>query len=304
MKRTHLVKLITENRSMIQRHMQDAVQNLDLLKRDCLEINDDLLDLNLLLNAALVETCFHSRYDKALKISLKALEDFQQCRGSNAFSWHYRIAGECYIMLDHFEDAMHCLKQALLEVNEAEEDASLLKIESLLMLAMNNENKDIPGDESVELMSEAIALAEKSSYKSRLAGCHMGMGNVLQNRGRFKEALHYFELSAREFEKEYDLRDMAAAYSNIGTSYIGMQNFEKAEEYLLKSVELRRQFSSPDQLSISYHNLAIVYKEIGDLKRSREMLVLCRDILHAHGNKAFLESTHRMIEDLERAMAR
>ncbi|MBW4359740.1 tetratricopeptide repeat-containing sensor histidine kinase [Flavobacterium sp. NAS39] len=77
----------------------------------------------------------------------------------------------------------------------------------------------------------------------------------------FDNALYYFKLAEKQYVKSNNTVGLANAYNGIGTTYIFLKQFEKAENYLLKTLRINQETQNNDKICISYMNLANLYYE-------------------------------------------
>lgn len=77
----------------------------------------------------------------------------------------------------------------------------------------------------------------------------------------FNKALFYFKESEKQFKKLKEPIFLANSYNGIGTTYIFLKQYSKAEKYLLKYLEINIKTQNNDRISTSYTNLANLYYE-------------------------------------------
>lgn len=94
-----------------------------------------------------------------------------------------------------------------------------------------------------------------SSIKNFILGA-----SILESRD-YKKALFYFKASEYQSIKSNNIECLTDAYNGIGTTYIFLKQFEKAEKYLLKNLQLNEKTKNEDRICTSYMNLANLYYE-------------------------------------------
>ena len=298
MKSVQLLKLLLTNRELILRNNGHAAETLLELNEDCKDITNEEIILNLEFNNSLAELFFHSRYDNAIANSLKSIGKFKHSLHHHVLAEHYWLVGHCYAHKGDYESSKENLLIALNITEQINPVPIKLKSDILLSLAMNEELHEKGPEKSIQYLEEAINLMDDEANSVRKANCLMGLGNVYVNIDRDEEALQHYLLAALTFEHHLDLQNMASAYSKIGTAYIKLKNYEKAEDFLEKSLELRIKAGSPDDLSISYYNLAIVYRDTKKFDRAEELLHKSREILTRTGSKPFFMQTEEMLKEV------
>lgn len=94
-----------------------------------------------------------------------------------------------------------------------------------------------------------------SSIKNFILGA-----SILESRD-YNKALFYFKASEYQSIKSSNIECLTDAYNGIGTTYIFLKQFEKAEKYLLKNLQLNEKTKNEDRTCTSYMNLANLYYE-------------------------------------------
>jgi len=116
-------------------------------------------------------------------------------------------------------------------------------------------------NETFDSLAQALLKTDWSDY-SRL----LEIGNICYETGDLHSAVEFYKAGLEHIYPPdiwYELK----FNSNIGACYMSMEDFGKAEDYMLKALELY-----PDDV-ITLMNLGILYFELGDTERSREMFL-------------------------------
>ena len=128
------------------------------------------------------------------------------------------------------------------------------------------------------LKAEKIFAQMKSNFsatyedKTTLADILVNTGNIYFNQQNYQVANEYF-FKCLDISKEIDYKaGIAAAYNNIGEIHRVNSNFEQALDYYAKSLELNEELDLLDAISTNCHNIGITYQAIG---KSDEALVYC-----------------------------
>ncbi|MDY6988912.1 MAG: tetratricopeptide repeat protein [Thermodesulfobacteriota bacterium] len=161
------------------------------------------------------------------------------------------------------------------------------------------------GDHSraVELLDRRLKMLESSSssdllYSGPIAETLGGIGRVYWSQNEYDKALPVFErqleLCAKKYEeaiswlnaagsrapmdvRKDNLNYWAAAYGTAqacqGAVYIGLGDYERAENLTQRGLDTVKRHLPPDDPSIAYvlNNLALIYKDIGKYKESQAL---------------------------------
>jgi tetratricopeptide (TPR) repeat protein len=293
-----LLKLIAENRDLVQRSNAHAYEHLQLLNKEYTHLWNEEVILSIELNNSIAEAQFNSDHDKAIANSLRVLAKYDRSAHQLLVIRHYLVLGRCYANTGEFEKAEQYLFAGLEKIKSNQPEYIALKIDMLHILTMNEQIAGRGPVKSVEYLIEALNLVGEKDTKRR-ANCLMALGNVYVNADIIDQALINYLAAVPAFEENYDLAGMANVYCNIGTCYLKREDFPEAISYMQKALKLRIKVGSPEALSISYYNLGLVYKGKRELDRAEELFLKCKDILVRTNNKPFLKDTEDELRAIE-----
>ena len=130
-------------------------------------------------------------------------------------------------------------------------------------------------------------------------------GNYYQNKGDFKEAINYFN-KGLEYGLSMLFKDkgtIGMIYENIGSAYIGLYDYDKALEYLIKSVEMLEinVGVNSEKTAESYASLGLVYTEKQNYDKALEFYNKSLSIHKSFGEYTqFVEVSYQCIGKLYR----
>lgn len=294
MNTTQLLKLLETNRELIMRNNAHAVEHYQMLKTDFGHIKDEEVVLAMDLSASLAEKHIHSNHAHAIEISLKAISNYNGPQTNFLLTRHFWLVGHSYVMQSQHDKAEYYLLKSL----NTDAEHVIAKSDGLIALAMNEEIRtgEHGSPKAAEYINQALEILKGEEFEVRRASCLIGLGNIFINAGNLEDSLVNYMAAAEIYEKHFDLANMAAAYCNIGTNYYQRKEYDKAERYIGKSLDLRLKGGTPDDLSISYYNLAILYKDTGRLKEAYNLLLKTKDIEERTGNLNNLEKTEEQLQ--------
>jgi len=106
-------------------------------------------------------------------------------------------------------------------------------------------------EKSIELLHQALRLAERSQNVHLQARCHNGFGIVYSDIGRYDEAIAAYH-RAVELESQW-----AAPYIGLGSVYRNLGRYDEANSVYQRAIELDPQWAAP------YAGLGFVYCDAG-----------------------------------------
>jgi CHAT domain-containing protein/Tfp pilus assembly protein PilF len=113
---------------------------------------------------------------------------------------------------------------------------------------------------------------------SELGAVYQNQGNILRDKRDVNSALAYYNNALRIFMKNEEPAWVARLYNNIGTAYLAMGEFERAKNYFLMSIEIRRGVD-PAGIALPAGNLAISYRETGDMEKADRYHIMALEVI-------------------------
>lgn len=121
---------------------------------------------------------------------------------------------------------------------------------------------------SRKIAQHVSEVAQKINYTKGFARALTIMGNSYWYEGVFELAQSYYLQAAREYQSVRDSIGLGQTYNNIGEVYKRMENPEKALEFLLKSIDLKKRDTQTQ--AITLYNIGELYLITGDLKAANQ----------------------------------
>lgn len=158
-----------------------------------------------------------------------------------------------------------CLPVFVLSKNDSEGDSTTVK---KIMRLANEHLKNGKMDSADFYYNKAGVLAKKINYHQGFFDYTSRYSNFLFQELRYKEALiigqQQLELSLKLNEK----KRASNAYNNIALQYHALGNFHLSAENFIKGLRLSEQLNDSLNQRITYTNMASLFFDIGDKKKS------------------------------------
>ncbi len=120
-----------------------------------------------------------------------------------------------------------------------------------------------------------VLLAAQSDNPVLQADYYATLGSLHNSKSQFKEAEASFRkaLSLRSIAKIPDDLDTASLLKDFGPALVALRKVDEAKRVLTRSVELAESILGPDNANMASFlgNLAYVYDEVGDAKKTAEL---------------------------------
>ena len=157
--------------------------------------------------------------------------------------------------LEHFEPAI-----ALFEANGQKWGAAEDKMDlGTIYHSLGNEQK------ALENLNGALVLARELSLRRLESITLRALGLVYDAQGDTRGALKSFQRSLALLNVQTDQRHAAYTLNCIGRSYQKLNQFDRAEHYYHRALELSQRSSDPQSEMLSFYNLAHLARGRGNL---------------------------------------
>ncbi len=125
-------------------------------------------------------------------------------------------------------------------------------------------------DTALLYYNKAKALSEKLQYKKGLFTYCSYSIVILNNQGKFREALDLCRQTARLYESSADKNDLAAIYINTGSEWQYLSDLEAAAANYIKAAGLAEETGNKKFQRVSYNNLASVFNSLQQYEKGKK----------------------------------
>nr|MBC8479248.1 tetratricopeptide repeat protein [FCB group bacterium] len=196
--------------------------------------------------------------------------------------------GRCYIHEGYFLKGAQTLGYAFSLLPESNKDErAFILLEMVAFLAINGQH-----DLSL-LLLERIPQLTSIEYLLKLADYYCA---VHQTRSGSLEDVQGLLNSVKYFEKINLHSTVAYHYKNIGNVYRKYTEYERAQDYYQRGLELCRTFDYPHIESAILHDVGMLYFRQGDFKTGMLKMDQALKIADNHYTRAFIHTNRGFIQ--------
>ncbi len=123
------------------------------------------------------------------------------------------------------------------------------------ILALSRKFSQSDSRREAGLLLKGRAIAERLNAPEWLPKMDYALGRVHANSGRLDSALQCWNLAARGFEQQGNLKDLARVYANLPYVHKRLGNYEKANEYAFKAVGIYEKLGDQKGLGVAYSKI-------------------------------------------------
>ncbi len=135
-------------------------------------------------------------------------------------------------------------------------------------------------DEAYTWFKKSLANSIKAKYTKGEAWNYSNIAIVLDRKGLYEESRKYYWKGASFVDKEKNKREYSRIYFNIANTYKSERKYREASFYFVKSLELKRLFNDPFDLSSTLSKLSVCCRKTNELQKAvayaEESLVMAR----------------------------
>jgi signal transduction histidine kinase/tetratricopeptide (TPR) repeat protein len=202
-------------------------------------------------------------YDKALDFYLRSLKQLEENGGIAIAKVLYNI-GIVYKETGSYSKAKEYIDRSLVQA-ERQGDKSQ---QALSLGGLGDVTLHVSGaHKALEYYERSLRLCETTGEKPGKANALSQMGFAYSKIGQHDKALECLRKSLKLYE-EIGAKDIAGTLVYQGEALSKKKNFEAAELYLMRALELAKQNNSKANLSRAFHALSEHYERLGDSTRA------------------------------------
>lgn len=162
------------------------------------------------------------------------------------------------------EHALNIYDRLLKYVSDEEKEIKIQLKEGEILQFVGN------WKEAEEKYRTCISRAKDIKNKGLTAESHKMLGNLLQTKGVYSEALILLNKAYELYLEMNNEEGICGALGNIGVVYHRQSEYDKAMEYYNNELKIAEKLKDKNAISSAVGNMGIVYKDKGDFDKAME----------------------------------
>lgn len=138
--------------------------------------------------------------------------------------------------------------------------------------------------ESLKLYREMLDIARAENDTRMQMGLTQNMGNSYSSLGDMPSAIDSYLSSLEMAEEQQDTLVIAVVLDNLASVNVDQENFELAEEYLFRALDLNREIDNLRNQITNHISLGVLYKEWDKFELSEEHYERVLELAEQTGN--------------------
>ncbi len=210
----------------------------------------------------------------------------------------YRAKGGILTYLGSYQEANQYFLKALRVAQSRNEIEELLPIYSNLGVIHENMNQD---NVALEYYFKALDILpkinnlEQSHIRSRLGALYDNLGSIYMKKKEYESADKYFEKTLEITQSSGEVSLRMYGLRNLGESKMEQGEEEKAFEYFTEALALAKDLNRDDEISICYYHLASYYLSTNKLKEALEVATNCYQYAGRVGSVSSLQKATQIM---------
>lgn len=117
--------------------------------------------------------------------------------------------------------------------------------------------------EALSYASQSLILAKKLENPGLIAKANQAMGSAFFNQGNYNRAIGYYYEVLKYHEENKNKNELVAAYFNIALVYGQLKDNKKSQEYYLKALDVVEELLREDSAQVKHYAIGRVYNNVG-----------------------------------------
>jgi tetratricopeptide (TPR) repeat protein len=202
-------------------------------------------------------------YEKSMQDYVYALQLSEMIFDTMKISSCYNNIGSIYQAQNNYLKAIHYFKKSLqIESVLGKKDQASIRLYNIgtVYESMNKL------DSAYDFYNRSLIIEESLKNDEGISFALYGLGGVLTKKGEFSKAEVYLKKAFDLAKKDNDVSGMSYCLNELGLLYLKWKKQEMAISHFQKSLIYADSIEEKNQVKETYHNLAIVYAELGRYK--------------------------------------
>jgi serine phosphatase RsbU (regulator of sigma subunit)/Tfp pilus assembly protein PilF len=112
---------------------------------------------------------------------------------------------------------------------------------------------------ALEYNQLSLKLMQEIGHKKGESSCYINMGQNYSNLGNYTNAISYMLQGVKIKEEIDDKRGVAVGYGNIGSIFVVQEKYEEALKYYLRSLKIKEEINDRPGMAMSYNNIGSLF---------------------------------------------
>ncbi len=214
---------------------------------------------------------FKGYYHKALKSFLESEKISTEIKDTLGMAHSAMNVYVVYQKLERYEEAIKKVRTAINYLIAVKQEKFLSEVYQKISMSKISLGEL---DSAEYYLKKGLQIAEIANDSSGLSMVYNSMASLYIQKREYKEGLFWAEKTREIREARQDVLNYPTMYGVFAEIYYGMNDLEKAEEYINKAIESSKNIYRNEALIEIYQSASAIYEEKKDYKKALEYFVL------------------------------
>lgn len=223
---------------------------------------------------------------------LRAIKTAERLKDYTSLASWYLSAGNTYLALNNVRESLDYYSKAYSlqsYITQPTVKLSVLGNISSCFVALKEY------DSALIYSNRRLQLANTQNDLFAVAATYIDLGNIELVKENYPAAIEQYQLALNGYAKSKSSADLTRVYNALASAYLKTKNYDKAEEYLLKSYALQSRSIDKGTKRYTDYLLSKVYEETGEMDNAKRF----RNEYFALGGDAINAETELKITKLQ-----
>ncbi len=183
---------------------------------------------------------------------------------------YFNLLGLLLKGLGKYSEARSELEKALRIKAAYDDDMGMAIVYNNLGIVLRNQGEF---EDALGYYNQCLVIDRKIGNKGDIANTLNNIGVVYDSLGELQKALEYYRSSLELYKELESANDVASVENNIGVTLEALGNFREALDHFHNSLRHRENIEDFDYVRSNYLNLATVYYQLRDYKKSENYII-------------------------------
>lgn len=245
-----------------------------------------------------IGNCYHEigKFDEAITYYIKSLEICETNNFVQQIGLISNNIAEVFKSQNKLDKAREYYAKSIEIANSLKDTIGLCK--ALINLGVSYER-----DKQLNLADSSFNIAyDLIKGKNMLdieGGLLINYGVLHKEWGHIKQSIDYYQKARKIYDISGEIHGLAIVYTNLGNSFLELNQFDSAYLYFSKGVELTKETHSLSRLLIAYEGLSHYYRLTNNYRTAftyDSLANICRDSIYSIENTKIIEELNTKYE--------
>lgn len=208
-------------------------------------------------------------YQDALRYGLESLALLRDIGDEIKIANGINVIGIIYDQQGKFDEALQYYNEAydIFKKLGDEKSLAMMDINIGILFKAQGQYK-----QAIEHYKSAYSTYKKLKLPEEIAFCEANLGSIYYYTQQYDSCIFYSQKAEKALLEQNNLQFLPVAQANAGLGHLAKRNLQHAKNYLLKALDIHRQYKNKKETSFVLIHLGRLYQKQGDNNEAYQVL--------------------------------